>query len=288
MTSETLTPDDTRTELRTSDGHVVAYHAAGAGDDAFVLLHGSGPGVSAWSNFGNNLPVFAEHFRVLMPDLPGFGQSTLPTLDRVYSTIAAEAVLRLLDELGIERAHLLGNSMGGTVAAELALMAPERVGRLVLMGPGGLAVNLFGPSLSEGALRMHEFLAEPSREAMRRWISSMVYDQATVTDELIDRRMANASVPGQVEASRAIVATFYDPELTAGRTPLWTRSQKLKHPTLLTWGRDDRMIPYDFAHFSFRQLPDAELHAFARCGHWAQVERKEDFERVVLEFLTRP
>lgn len=288
MTTVTFSPDDTRREIRTSDSHVIAYHEAGAGDDVFVLLHGSGPGVSAWSNFGNNLPVFAEHFRVLMPDLPGFGQSTLPPLDRVYSVVAAEAVLRLLDELGIERAHFLGNSMGGTVAAELALMAPDRVGRLVLMGPGGLAVNLFGPSVSEGALRMHEFLAEPSREAMHRWISSMVYDQAIVTDELIDRRMTNALVPGQVEASVAIFATFYDPELTAQRSPLWARSQQLKHPTLITWGRDDRMIPYDFAHFSVRQLPDAELHTFARCGHWAQVERKDDFERVVLEFLTRP
>lgn len=287
MTDQTLTADGTRLQISV-DGNAISYHEAGTGDDAFVLLHGSGPGVSAWSNFGKNLPVFAERFRVLMPDLPGFGRSTLPTLDRVYSIIAAESALRLLDELGIERAHFLGNSMGGTVAAELALMAPDRVGRLVMMGPGGLAVNLFGPSTSEGALRMHEFLAEPSREGMRRWISSMVYDQATVTEELIDHRMANASVPGQVEASRAIFATFYDPELTSGSAPLWARAPQLRHPTLITWGRDDRMIPYDFAHFAYRQLPDAELHTFARCGHWAQVERKADFERVVLEFLTRP
>lgn len=287
MTVEALSADQTRTQLRTDDGEVTAYHEAGSDEDVLVLLHGSGPGVSAWSNFGANLPVFAEHFRTVMPDLPGFGGSSLPALDRVYSVVAAERVLRLLDRLGIERVDLLGNSMGGTVSAELALMAPDRVRRLVLMGPGGLAVNMFGPSVSEGAHRLYEFLAAPSREAMRAWISSMVYDQAAVTDELIDQRMANASVPGAVEAARAIFATFTDPALTAELTPLWTRAQQLHHPTLLTWGRDDRMIPYEFAHFSFRQLPDAELHTFARCGHWAQVERKTDFERVVLEFLTR-
>lgn len=288
MTATTLSSDQTRTEMRTAAGQTLAYHEAGDGDDVLVLLHGSGPGVSAWSNFGANLPVFAQRFRTVMPDLPGFGRSSLPALDRVYSVVAAEHVLQLLDHLGVRRAHLLGNSMGGNVAAELALMAPDRVGRLVLMGPGGLAVNLFGPSMSEGAHRLFEFLAAPSPTAMRAWIATMVYDQDMITDELIDERMTNASVPGAIESARAIFATFSDPKMTDEWPPLWTRAPLLQHPTLLTWGRDDRMIPYDFAHFAFRQLPEAELHTFARCGHWAQVERKQEFERIVLEFLTRP
>jgi 4,5:9,10-diseco-3-hydroxy-5,9,17-trioxoandrosta-1(10),2-diene-4-oate hydrolase len=69
--------------------------------------------------------------------------------------------------------------------------------------------------------------------------------------------------------------------------PLWARLKGVKAPTLITWGRDDRMLPVEGALFGFRQLPNAELHIFSKCGHWAQVERKDEFERLVIEFLTR-
>jgi len=262
------------------------YHEAGSGP-VLVLLHGSGPGVSGWSNFHGNLPVLAEHFRTIVLDMPGFGRSDPVEIDRPYSKIAAASVLALMDGLGIERAHLLGNSFGGSAAGHFAVAYPERADRLVLMGPGGFAVNVFSPDVSEGAKRLREFLAAPTREGMAAWVDCMVEQKSVVDDALIDERMANALRPGVMEASRAITASFRDPRF-ADEVPLWARAGSIPHPILITWGRDDRMLLYESGLFAFRRLPNAELHVFSRCGHWAQVERKAEFERVVLEFLTRP
>jgi 4,5:9,10-diseco-3-hydroxy-5,9,17-trioxoandrosta-1(10),2-diene-4-oate hydrolase len=259
------------------------YHEAGAGP-ALVLLHGSGPGVSGWSNFRGNFPVFAKQFRTVIPDMPGFGQSGRPDLDRAYPRVAADHVVRLLDALEIDQAHLLGNSMGGYVALELALAYPDRVDRIVGMGPGGLAVNIFGPEQSEGARRLSEFMMAPSKEAMEAWVDTMVANKAVVDDQLIEERLANALAPGAIESAVAIFMSLgQHPE----PVPLWARLKGLKRPVLITWGRDDRMLPVEGGMFGFRQLPNAELHIFSRCGHWAQVERKDDFERLVIDFLTR-
>ncbi|MCX2931663.1 alpha/beta fold hydrolase [Mycobacterium sp. CVI_P3] len=261
------------------------YHEAGEGAP-LLLLHGSGPGVSAWSNFSRNLPVFAQQFRTLCLDMPGFGASPAVAWNSVYSQVAADAVRSFIDDLEIEAVDIVGNSMGGNVAAEFALRHPTRVRRLVLMGPGGLAVNIFSPALSEGAKRLFEFLGDPTRERMIAWVETMVSDRSLITDELIDERMANAERPGVIDTTREIFATFDDPELNP-LGPLWGRAGCIRQPTLLIWGRDDRMLPYEGGIFPFRQLPNAELHAFSNCGHWAQVERKHDFERLVTEFVTR-
>jgi 4,5:9,10-diseco-3-hydroxy-5,9,17-trioxoandrosta-1(10),2-diene-4-oate hydrolase len=232
------------------------------------------------------LPVFAQSFRTIVLDLPGFGRSAPVPIDRPYSKIAADSVRFLLDSLDIESAHLLGNSMGGSVTGHFALTYPDRADRLVMMGPGGLSVNVFAPDVSEGAKRLREFLASPSRDAMVAWVDTMVEEKAVVTDELIDERLANAMRPGVLESSRAIFTSFRDPKFSQ-EVPLWARASEIPHPTLITWGRDDRMLPYESGLFSFRRMPNAELHVFSRCGHWAQVERKSEFERVVTEFVTR-
>ncbi|RDH80450.1 alpha/beta fold hydrolase [Mycolicibacterium moriokaense] len=262
------------------------YHEAGNGPPV-LLLHGSGPGVSAWSNFSENIPVFANSFRTLSLDMPGFGRSPGVVWSDAYSRIAADAVLAFVDELGIPEIDIVGNSMGGNVAAEFALANPERVRRLVLMGPGGLAVNTFSPAVSEGARRLFEFLADPNRERMRAWVDTMVSDPTLATDALIDDRMANAMQPGVIASTASIFATFDDPALNR-LPPLWARANRLHTPTLIVWGRDDRMLPFEGGLFPFRQLPNAELHVFSGCGHWAQIERKEEFERLVIEFFTRP
>jgi 4,5:9,10-diseco-3-hydroxy-5,9,17-trioxoandrosta-1(10),2-diene-4-oate hydrolase len=259
------------------------YHEAGTGVP-LVLLHGSGPGVSGWSNFRGNFPVLAQHFRTVIMDMPGFGKSEMPPIDRAYPRVAADHVVRLMDALGIERAHLLGNSMGGYVAFELALAYPDRVGRLVGMGPGGLAANILGPDPSEGARRLTDFMMAPSKEAMEAWVDTMVANKSVVDDELIAERLANALAPGAMQSAMAIFSSLGQyPE----PVPLYARVRHIKAPTLITWGRDDRMLPVEGALFGYRQMPNAELHLFSKCGHWAQVERKADFERLVIDFLTR-
>jgi 4,5:9,10-diseco-3-hydroxy-5,9,17-trioxoandrosta-1(10),2-diene-4-oate hydrolase len=271
---------------RDVDGLTFAYHEAGEGEP-LLMLHGSGPGVSAWSNFRDNLPVFAERFRTIMPDLPGFGGTDLPDLDEVYPRAAAKWIARLMDDLGIESAVVVGNSMGGAVAAELAVLAPDRVRRMALMGSGGLSVGIFQAEPSEGFKRLFEFLEEPTRDRMVAWVRTMVFDPRRITDELIDERLSNATAEGVLEKTKAIFGSMFDPRRQAQYTPLWTKAASVTTPTLLLWGRDDRMLPYDQAHFANRWLPDVELHTFSRCGHWIQIERKADFERVVIEFLTR-
>ncbi|WP_411147684.1 alpha/beta fold hydrolase [Streptomyces sp. A30] len=268
------------------EGLTFAYHEAGEGEP-LIMLHGSGPGVSAWSNFGDNLPVFAEQFRTVMPDLPGFGGTGLPELDEVYPVVAARWIARFMDHLGIESAAFVGNSMGGAVAAELAAQFPERVRRMAIMGSGGLSVGIFAAEPSEGFSRLFEFLEDPTRERMVAWIRTMVHDPRLITDELVDERMRNATAEGVIGRMKAIFGSMFDPRRRETYTPLWTRAASFTTPTLMLWGRDDRMLPYDQAHFANRWLPEIELHSFAHCGHWVQVERKYDFERIAIEFLTR-
>lgn len=266
------------------------YHRAGSGEP-LVLLHGSGPGVSGWLNFGENLPVLAEHFDVLIVDQPGFGGSPVPVLDRPYGDVAADAIVELMAELGIERFHLLGNSMGAATASRIVLNHPDLVDRLVFMGPGGIGVNVMGPRPTEGFKRLIEFSRDPNRDRLIAWMRTMVFDQGLVTDELIDARWEIATAPGALEWFSTFLAPHASREGMAERrddVPLWARAGAITHRTLMTWGRDDRVVPMETGLLPLQQMPDVELHVFGSCGHWPQVERKDAFERVVIEFLTRP
>lgn len=269
----------------TVDGLKLRYHEAGSGPP-LVLLHGSGPGVSGWANFGANLPVLAQHFRCLILDQPGFGASERPEVyERNYLRISADAVVGLLDQLALPSVHLLGNSMGGAVATLVALEHGQRVDRLVLMAPGGVGVNVLGPEPSEGIRRLLDFTADPTRERVLAWLRTMVFDEAVLTDELVDNRMATAADPAAIAAIRDAYATFANPAF-AEAVPLWARLRGLRHEVLMLWGRDDRVTPAEGALLPSRQLPRADLRLFGRCGHWVQIERKDAFERAVIDFLT--
>ena len=189
----------------------VHYEEAGQGPPV-VLLHGGGPGASGPSNFARNLPVFANHFRTLVVDQPGYGKSDKPPVAGNYFTFAADALAGLLDELGLERVQLVGNSLGGGTAVRFALNYPERAGRLVLMGPGGLSLNVFAPDPTEGVKRLTEFAAPPgpSREKMAAFLRALVFDQRLVTDELIDERYAAACDPQALAAMASMGASFFD------------------------------------------------------------------------------
>jgi 4,5:9,10-diseco-3-hydroxy-5,9,17-trioxoandrosta-1(10),2-diene-4-oate hydrolase len=192
-----LDRESTRRSAKAGD-LTLNYYEAGeptslGGGLPLVMLHGGGPGASSWSNFGASLPGFAQDFRVLLVDQPGFGDSDKPEVVGNYFRHSAGYLLALLDELGIDRIHLLGNSLGGGTAARFALENPKRVGRLVLMGPGGLNLSVLSADPTEGVKRLMDFSANPSREAMRAFISTMVVDQSLVTDALVDERLADAT-----------------------------------------------------------------------------------------------
>lgn len=280
-----VTVDDAR-EITTAAGSL-RYYDVGAGP-VVLFLHGSGPGVTGWRNFRGVLPTFAGHFRCLILEFPGFGVSSdwggHPMLT------AQDAVTPFLDALGVESADIVGNSMGGGVGINTAINAPDRVGRLVTIG--GIGTNVFSPGPSEGIRLLQEFTEDPTRQRLVDWLNSMVYDQALVTEELIEERYALATDPETLAAARRMYgkAAFAGmmSAMAATDAPMpWARMHKVAAPTLLTWGRDDRVSPLDMALIPMRTIPNAELHVFPRCGHWAMIEAREAFESVVLGFLAR-
>ena len=264
------------------------YEEAGASGSGppVVLLHGGGPGASGASNFAKNLPVFAERFRTLVVDQPGYGKSDKPPVQGNYFTFAADALAGLLDELGLERVHLVGNSLGGGTAVRFALNYPDRAGRLVLMGPGGLSLNVFAPDPTEGVKRLTEFAAPPgpSREKMAAFLRTLVFDQRLVTDELIDERYAAACDPQALAAMASMGASFFDPA-SYEQGLLWREAHRLRNRVLLIWGREDRVNPVDGALVALKLIRRAQLHVFGGCGHWAQLEKFDEFNRLAISFL---
>jgi 4,5:9,10-diseco-3-hydroxy-5,9,17-trioxoandrosta-1(10),2-diene-4-oate hydrolase len=259
----------------------------GRGDaDTVVLLHGGGPGASSWSNFGRNLPVFAKRFRAVMMDLPGYGGTAARPATGHFFTVAANTLAGLLDELGVAKTHIVGNSLGGGTALRFALDYPDRVGRLVLMGPGGLTLNVLAPDPTEGVRRLMEFGAPPgpSREKMAAFIKIMVHDQRLVTEELISERFAVASRPEALAGMAAMGSSFFGEHAEDGM--LWREAHRVKHEVLLIWGREDRVNPLDGALIALKQLRRAQLHVFGGCGHWAQLEKFDEFNDLSLRFLS--
>jgi 4,5:9,10-diseco-3-hydroxy-5,9,17-trioxoandrosta-1(10),2-diene-4-oate hydrolase len=265
----------------------IHYNEAGEGDKVLIALHGSGPGVSGWSNFKGNLPAFAQNFRTLLIDQPGFGWSDKPEIEGSTWTYCARAVKGLMDKLGIEKAHFLGNSYGGAVATRFTLNYPESVDKVLLMGPGGVAHVLFSTDPTEGIRVLREFLTSPTKETLERFVRVMVWDQKVATPELIEERWQTVNNPETLFGFRQ--AAMPDPAKAREyreENDLWRYLEKINHQVLLVWGRDDRVIPLDAAFLALRRLRNSRLHVFARCGHWAQVEKRDEFNRLAVDFLT--
>lgn len=281
-----LTYESTLRELPTEQG-VLRYHEAGEGPP-LLLLHGSGPGVSGWQNFSGNLPVLAEHFRCIVLEFPGFGVSDSTGEDPMAA--AAPAVPRLLDGLGLGQVDVIGNSMGGMIAARTAIAHPERVRRMVTVG--GIGRNLYSSSPAEGINLLMEFAEDPTREKLVRWLNSMVYDRGMVTEELIEQRWRLATEGDSLDSIRRM----YGKQAMAARAAaaansegpaLWAMLHRIQAKTLITWGRDDRVTPVDMSIVPMRTIPDVELHVFPNCGHWTMIEQKAAWESAVSAFLTR-
>jgi pimeloyl-ACP methyl ester carboxylesterase len=285
-TTVTAGPDDGLLEITTPAG-VLRYYDQGSGP-GLLFLHGSGPGVTGWRNFRGVLPTFAEHFRCLVLEFPGFGVSD--DFGGHPMVTAQGAVAPFLDALDVPKVDIVGNSMGGGVGINFAINNPDRVGKLVTIG--GIGTNVFSPGPSEGIRLLQDFTEEPTRQRLIDWLRSMVYDEALVTDQLIEERWALATDPPTLESARRMYGKAAFAQMMAmmrhADMPMpWAIMHKVKCPTLLTWGRDDRVSPLDMALIPMRTIPNAELHVFPNCGHWAMIEAKQAFESTVLAFLRR-
>ncbi|OBK87813.1 2-hydroxy-6-ketonona-2,4-dienedioic acid hydrolase [Mycolicibacter heraklionensis] len=268
-------------------GRPIFLTEAGSGP-AVVLLHGGGPGATGVSNYARNIDALAQNFRVIVPDMPGYGRSDKHVDQADPFGYLAATVLGLLDELDIGTAHLVGNSYGGSCALRLALDNPARVGKLILMGPGGIGTTRGLPTPGLRSLLSYYGSDGPSRAKLEAFIRTyLVYDGGSVPDDLIDLRYA-ASIDPEVVVNPPLRRPSGP---TALRT-LWrmdlTRDKRLKElatPTLVLWGRDDKVNRPAGGPLLANLMPNADLVMTARTGHWMQWERAELFNRIVTEFL---
>lgn len=262
----------------------IHYNDAGKGE-AVVMLHGSGAGASGWSNFHRNVDAFVDAgYRVILPDCPGWNKSDPVVCDKgSRAVLNATALKGLLDTLDIDHAHVIGNSMGGANALAFALASPERLGKLVIMGGAGVGPSLFQPMPLEGIKLLFALYKAPTMENLRKMLNVFVFDPSALTDELVRQRYE--SMMEHPEHLENFVKSF---ELNPNWLPdVSGRLAEINAPTLVTWGRDDRFVPLDSGLRLLWGLQNAELHVFSRCGHWAQWEHAEKFNRLVLDFLAQ-
>lgn len=281
----TSTPDTGLTEHTvTVKGEPIFYAEAGQGPPV-VMLHGGGPGASGISNYSRNIDALAQHFRVIVPDMPGYGRSTKkPDHTDTYRYIA-DMIRGLLDHLGIDTAHLVGNSLGGAAVLRLTLDTPDRVGKLVLMGPAGIGTTRSLPTAGMNSLLNYYSGGGPSREKLATFIRTyLVYDANSVSDQLIDLRY-QASIDPEVLAN-PILKRPSKPQ-TIWRTDL-TRDSGLKDlqtPTLVLWGKNDKVNKPAGGPALLATMPNAELVMTSQTGHWMQWERAALFNQLVRDFL---
>lgn len=275
-----------RTVTRTVQAGPRQIHVTDTGDGPPVLLlHGGGPGASGASNYSRNVAALAASFRVLVPDMPGYGKSTKGLSQADLWGDLADTMDGLLDALDIERAHVVGNSAGGGCALRMALDRPDRVGRVVLMGPAGIDISKAPPT--EGLQRLLGYYAGegPTFDKLRTFITQdLVYDASQISDALLRERF-EASIDPEVVANPPLRAPKDASMLAKLDLTLDPRLPTLANPTLVLWGIEDRVNPPRGGTTLQKLMPRCDLYLFSRTGHWVQWERADEFNAVVTAFL---
>jgi 2-hydroxymuconate-semialdehyde hydrolase len=255
-----------------------SYLEAGSGETV-LMLHGSGPGVSGTANWQLNIGPLSQRFHVLAPDIVGFGATERPD-DIVYSLRSwTDHVWAFLDAHGITRTAVVGNSLGGRIALQMATDHPERISRMVLMGSPGVGMT---PTEGLAALRAYE----PSHEAMRHLLKNFfAVDPNLITEDLVTIRYEASIADGAYDAYRAM---FFDPKHKGSELAITAEEVRaIDTPTLLIHGREDKVVPLAVSVTMLDLLPNADLHVFSRCGHWTQIERADEFSALVATYLER-
>jgi 4,5:9,10-diseco-3-hydroxy-5,9,17-trioxoandrosta-1(10),2-diene-4-oate hydrolase len=273
-------PQDRYVEV---NGLRARFWAAGAAGTAVVLLHGLGVSVETWKD---NIDVLAQDHRVYAVDLPGFGRSDKPSSP--YSLAGqAQFVRDFMGVEGIERASLIGNSLGGFVSLQFAIQFPEQLDKLVLVNSGGLG--------TEGSLALRlltlplvgEWLSRPSRKGVAQSWEDAFYDAALVTEEWVELYYQLDSLPGNQESMLATLRSLAN--LRGGRdevlAPIRDNLGRIRSPTLVVWGQQDSVLPVEHARVAEAGIPGAQVHIFDHCGHMPQMEHPAEFNTLVREFL---
>ena len=269
-----------------ADGKDIYFVEAGEGAP-LLLLHGGGPGASGVPNYERNIAELARHFRVIVPDMPGYGRSTKGLSRTDPFGDLARTMLALLDELGIGRACVVGNSLGGACALRMALDRPERVAGLVLMGPGGVDTTRSLPTAGLKHLLDYYSGEGPTRDKLSTFIKQyLVHDASRVPELVIDARY-QASLDPEVVAHPPLVRPKGLPKFRLIDFTRDPRLSALQTPTLVLWGTEDRVNRPSGALSLQRRMPNCDVYLFSRTGHWVQWERPDEFNAAVIAFTRR-
>lgn len=260
----------------------IHYNDIGQSDETVVMLHGSGPGASGWANFHRNIdPLVAAGYRVVLMDCPGWSKSDPIICTGSRSDFNARCLKGLLDGLNIEKVHILGNSMGAHSTSAFALENPDRIGKLVLMGGGTGGPSLFTPMPAEGIKLIGQLYREPTIENLKHMMAVFVYDVSSLNEDLYQQRLNN--IMARLDHLQNFIQSVE--KFPKQFTDYGHRLEEIKVETLIIWGRNDRFVPLDIGLRTFANIPNSRMHIFNKCGHWAQWEHADEFNRLVLDFL---
>jgi len=275
------------TEIKTGNYHSYVNISGEDQKEAVLFLHGSGPGVTAWSNWQFALPALDGQFHCIAPDLAGFGATDHPKDSpkgmRAWMRLWVNQCVALLDELKIDKAHLVGNSMGGAIALHLLMDASDRFVRVVHMGPIGTPHKIT-PALD----RLWGFYDDPSVGMFRNILRWFVYDDAFLADRLDSIARTRFEAAMNPDVQRSFQAMFPAPRQTAIDDLVVSELalRCMDHPTLLVHGRDDHIVPMETSLHLLKHLPHAQLHVYGQCSHWIQVEYAKSFNQLLAQFFS--
>ena len=251
--------------------------------EAIIFLHGSGPGANSESNWQHILPALTDRFHVIAPDMFGFGHTEHPENPPKsfweWTQARVDQVLELMDFLGIEKAGLVGNSMGGYVSLNLVMAAPERFTRVLLMGSAGGEMS---PTPEIG--RMTGFYRNPTYQALKNLTKWFVYDDKALGDELESVLKARYEMIMRPEVRRSYVSNMFPTAPGEGLIPP-SALRRMEQPFLLLHGVEDRFVPKESSLSLLQHLPNAQAHFFKGCGHWIQIEKRESFLKLLIRFF---
>lgn len=254
------------------------YHDIGEGEP-LLLLHGSGPGVSGWANWRLIVQNLSPRYRVIMPDFVGFGFTEYPEGTEFNQQVWLEQIIGFMDALGLEKANVVGNSFGGSMALAMAIHHPERVDKLILMGAVGVPFEI-----TEGLDMVWGY--EPSFENMHSIMKGVfAYNSALITDDLVRMRYEASTRAGMHEAFSAMFPAPRQRWVDAMAHPE-DDVRAIPHRTLMVHGREDKVIPLSTSLTMLDWIDDSQLHVYSRCGHWTQIEKAGEFSRLVDDFLS--
>jgi 4,5:9,10-diseco-3-hydroxy-5,9,17-trioxoandrosta-1(10),2-diene-4-oate hydrolase len=266
-----------RTTYSVAGGYEISIAEMGSGP-AVVFIHGSGPGASGASNFRNNAQAFVDAgYRVVLPDLVGYGQSSKPEGIDYPLELFTTTLLDALAQHGVTGGSLVGNSLGGGIALQIALDHPQfAVDKLILMAPGCVAEQASYFTMP-GIAKMRSGFGGPdfNVEEQRRLIGNLMHPDShhRVTDQLVEERFAVARTQ-----SKDVIVRMKTPDLGP-------RLGEVTRPIFVLWGLNDEFCPESHARLFLDACPDVRCLTFSRTGHWVQVERAEEFNRYSLDFL---